>query len=413
MSLVELRYEHAAMAALSVDGVSALAVIDGSEASDTLSGTEGKDVLNGLGEDDFLQGFGGADKLNGGDGDDYLKGGEGDDTVNGGAGLDRAGYNGASGPVHVSLLLQGQAQDTGAAGFDTLVGVEYLTGTNFGGDVLIGDKGNNWLWGGQGDDSLDGGLGDDLLTVGSSNSTIIGGKGVDTLSVLGNTVDTAGDVTVNLLLQGEAQDTGQGLMLISGIENVTGSIHDDTLIGDDHGNFLGGVSGDDTLTGNGGNDVLTGDGYIDVDSAPYLLSGPITTFLDDPTSSGDDVLDGGAGNDTLVGGHGVDQLTGGAGNDTFRFFSADDSAPGASDVITDLAKKDVIDLSAIDADVTVDGDQAFELVKKLDGHAGQAALVYDKELGVTHLLLDTDGDGQANADIVLQGQQKAFDHFVL
>lgn len=413
MSVVELKYEHAAMAALSVDGVTSLAAVNGTENSDTLNGTDAKDVLNGLGEDDFLNGYGGNDKLNGGDGDDYLKGWAGDDTIDGGAGLDRAGYNGVSGPVHVSLLLQGKAQDTGAAGLDTLINIEYLTGTSFGGDVLTGDKGNNWIWGGQGDDSLDGGAGDDLITVGTSSSTIIGGKGVDTLSVLGNTVDTAGDVTVSLLLQGQAQDTGQGQMFISGIENLTGSTHNDTLIGDNAANFLGGVSGDDTLSGAGGNDVLTGEGYIDVDSSPYLLSGPITTFMDDPTSVGSDVLDGGAGNDTLIGGQGADQLTGGAGDDTFKFYDVTDSAPGASDIITDLAKKDFIDLSAIDADTTVDGDQAFALVAKLNGHAGQAALVYDKELAVTHLLLDVDGDRQADADIVLQGNQKAFDHFVL
>jgi Ca2+-binding RTX toxin-like protein len=77
---------------------------------------------------------------------------------------------------------------------------------------------------------------------------------------------------------------------------------------------------------------------------------------------GNDTLTGGNGNDTLTGGANVDTMTGGAGNDTFTFSSITDSGNGGAtpDVITDFDDNaDVINLSAIDANTTVAGNQAF------------------------------------------------------
>ena len=51
-----------------------------------------------------------------------------------------------SGGATVDLRLQGQAQNTGSQGWDTLVGIENLSGTPFA-DTLIGDDNANWLWG--------------------------------------------------------------------------------------------------------------------------------------------------------------------------------------------------------------------------------------------------------------------------
>jgi len=104
------------------------------------TGTGGNDVLVGTDGNDNLYGLGGAD---------FLKGLFGDDYIDGGAGNDRATYyltNPAFGGVTVSLMLQGQPQDTGAQGWDTLVNIENLSGTPFS-DTLTGDNGDNWLWG--------------------------------------------------------------------------------------------------------------------------------------------------------------------------------------------------------------------------------------------------------------------------
>lgn len=49
----------------------------------------------------------------------------------------------------------------------------------------------------------------------------------------------------------------------------------------------------------------------------------------------------------------------------------------------------------------------------LDGHAGQAALQYKGHADQTLLKLDVDGDGKADAVIVLDGDHRDFDHFLL
>jgi Ca2+-binding RTX toxin-like protein len=76
-------------------------------------------------------------------------------------------------------------------------------------------------------------------------------------------------------------------------------------------------------------------------------------------------LSGGAGDDVISGGGGFDYLTGGAGKDRF---AVDITGSGeitkrgtlAVDVITDFQRgMDLIDLSGLDANANLDGDQAF------------------------------------------------------
>jgi Ca2+-binding RTX toxin-like protein len=104
------------------------------------TGTESNDVVVGTDSNDNLYGLGGAD---------FLKGLFGDDYIDGGDGSDRATYyltNSTFGGVTVSLLLQGQPQNTGAQGWDTLVNIEKLSFTAFS-DSLTGDNSTNSLWG--------------------------------------------------------------------------------------------------------------------------------------------------------------------------------------------------------------------------------------------------------------------------
>ena len=113
--------------------------------------------------------------------------------------------------------------------------------------------------------------------------------------------------------------------------------------------------------------------------------------------------------DTLVGGGGGDMLTGGAGADRFKFTATSDSAPGAADVITDFSGKraaaqgDKIDLSAIDANSNTAANDAFSLVNKFSGQAGQAYSSYDKQSGTTSIYLDVDGDRSPDMVILLLG----------
>ena len=81
--------------------------------------------------------------LNGGEGNDFLQGTMANDTLNGGNGNDTASFvnafsGGSSTGVTVDLNTQGVAQDTVAAGSDTLIGIENLVGSALN-DTLTGD----------------------------------------------------------------------------------------------------------------------------------------------------------------------------------------------------------------------------------------------------------------------------------
>ena len=121
---------------------------------------------------------------------------------------------------------------------------------------------------------------------------------------------------------------------------------------------------------------------------------------------GDDLLDGGKGADRLCGGAGTDLLTGGAGKDWFLFNSVLDSAIDTlRDVITDFVKGDKINLSAIDANTSVKGNNAF-VGLNLGDFANPTfnktnALYFDT---VDHILFgNNDTDPSANFSILLTG----------
>ena len=142
--------------------------------SDTLIGIE--NVLGGAGND-WLVGDGLGNVLAGGSGDDYLQGGAGNDSISGGAGLDWAIYRELVAGQSVTVnLATGRA--TGAAGSDTLAGIENVEG-GFGNDSLLGDGLANMLDGFLGNDSLSGGSGNDTLTGFLGNDLLIGGAGRD------------------------------------------------------------------------------------------------------------------------------------------------------------------------------------------------------------------------------------------
>ncbi|MEO7691517.1 MAG: calcium-binding protein, partial [Sphingomonas sp.] len=83
--------------------------------------------------------------------------------------------------------------------------------------------------------------------------TLIGGAGNDTA----NYTDATGGVTVSLALAG-VQATGWGNDTLSGIENLSGSLFNDTLTGDAVANILSSGAGDDILNGGAGADILLG-----------------------------------------------------------------------------------------------------------------------------------------------------------
>ncbi|MGZ6016098.1 MAG: M10 family metallopeptidase C-terminal domain-containing protein, partial [Phenylobacterium sp.] len=119
------------------------------------------------------------------------------------------------------------------------------------------------------------------------------------------------------------------------------------------------------------------------------------------------------GSDVLSGGGGADVLSGGGGADSFVFKALTDSLPGHADDITDLTNGDIIDLSAIDADTTTPGIQAFTLTTGFSDVPGQAVLSYDGVSNKTTLSLDVNGDGASDMNVLIDGDHHLFTHFVL
>lgn len=289
-------------------------IVYGEDGNDTITGGSGNDTLFGQDEDDILDG---------GLGDDVLHGGLGDS--------DTASYASASGGVTVNLAA-GTA--TGAAGNDTLIDIENVTGSGFD-DTLVGNGGANILNGGNGNDTLNGGAGNDTLNGGAGNDTYVFGtndgndsiqetSGSDTLAVV------AGAALTHLNF---AEGGGGNLDIEIGATAVTVVDHYDTvgeeletvtfdagtsiagyaltgsyaMSADDVGNrdalagvatILAGSTGNNTLNGSTNNDLLFG-------------------------GAGADTLNGGDGNDLLVGGTGNDTINGGGGNDTILYRMGD------------------------------------------------------------------------------------------
>jgi Ca2+-binding RTX toxin-like protein len=111
---------------------------------------------------------------------DTLEGDGGNNVLVGGGGTDTLSFEHAAAGVTVSLAITA-AQNTNAAGTDTLTGFENLTGTAFD-DVLTGSSGSNVLIGLNGNDTLNGGGGADTLIGGAGNDTLVGGSGADILT---------------------------------------------------------------------------------------------------------------------------------------------------------------------------------------------------------------------------------------
>jgi Ca2+-binding RTX toxin-like protein len=290
----------------------------GSSKADQLYGTLTANLLEGRGGGDALYGRDGDDTLLGGDGDDFIEGGLGVDEIDGGAGIDTANYSDATGGVGVSLATG--LGTGGEADGDTLDGIENLIGSLHA-DTLEGDDGANFIDGGREDDILRGGGGDDWIVGGRDGDTIEGGAGIDTADYSISATAVSIDLAAGTASGGDAEgDT------LTGIENLVGSGHADTLLGDAGDNVIAGGNGADTIDGRGGRDVLDfsdADGAVTVDLGAGTgtqgeANGDTIANIEDIRGSlYADTITGDTGNNLLDGNRGDDDLAGGAGSDTY------------------------------------------------------------------------------------------------
>ena len=387
-------------------GTPANNILNGTALADTILGFEGNDTLNGLGGNDFLDGGTGVDTMNGGTGNDTYIVDNTLDTANDAAilgGIDqvfsRVSFTlGAASNIENLTLLSGFAvalTGTGNGLANVINGNEFNNTLNGlgGNDILNGNAGNDTLNGGDGNDQLRGGSGNDILNGASGNDNLNGGLGNDTMNGgLGNdfyVVDSIFDITNDVFLGGiDTVQSSVSRTLSSNIENLnlvgaavtgTGNALNNVINGNGLNNTLNGFGGNDVLNGNAGNDLLNGgDGNDSLNGGSgndTLNGGNGNDTMNGGT--GNDTLNGGAGNDVSTGGLGRDTHTGGPGNDRFNFDSTAESPPNAlfvlnRDVINDFngggsflgipLPGDQIDLTTIDANVLLLGNQAFTFV---------------------------------------------------
>jgi len=399
----------------------------------TLNGSSGADILIGSSVGDILNGNAGDDILDGNAGNDVLQGGAGADTFNGGDGFDTVSYANATAGVTINVT-DWSLTWTGDAQGDTFNSIEQFKLTDFkdffmGAGIVFGGGGDDRLVGLSGDDSFTGGAGNDLLEGGAGNDTLVGdgdagAAGNDLL--FGN----AGD---DILVGGAGDDALWGG---AGADKLDGGAGFDYA---EYGDATAGVSIDLTADSSTWTGDAHGDTLISIDAFDLTTFNDVFHGADGDDKvvarAGDDQLFGGGGNDTLVAGEGNDILSGGTGADVligeqgadiFKYTAVEESSGALVngvlqiDDITDFTQGvDKIDLSAIDANGTLAGDQAFTFLDtpppsdiEVDHPAGTddpvpitdwTGLVWSVTDGAGHttIFVSTDADADAEMQIYM------------
>ncbi|RMH45772.1 MAG: hypothetical protein D6688_05730, partial [Alphaproteobacteria bacterium] len=253
--------------------------------------------------------------------------------------LNNAGYLNA--PAQDQVVTGTTAADTleTADGNDMVFGLAKA-------DNILGHGGNDMLFGDFGRDRIFGGAGDDMIEGGRGRDTVFGGDGDD-------------------VILASAQD---------GNDAYHGGAGADTL-------DMSGVHADATVELSSG---LMGRG-----SAQSAATGNDTLWDIENVVTGD-------GNDVIIAGDGVNVMDGGDGDDIFVFGTA---AAADGDVIADFQPGDTIDLSGIDADGSMAGDQAFTLVSGgFTGAMGELIVTHETRADGDYTVVQGEIDGVGGAD---------------
>ena len=409
------------------DTFSNIEQIRGSRFDDEITGDGNENRLQGEGGNDLIDSFGGSDNdLQGGGGNDTLLARGDSDFVNGGDGNDIItffGEGGGANPGRGSDIITGGTDgffslSYGGLGNDVVIDVELGQTTILGTSDVDSFTNIINIEGGEGNDTLRGNDGERQEFFSSLGDDFIDGRGDgddgdrDWL-IYSVTEDrfSAGDAAIEVNFNlGTATGIAAGNDTFINIEAVRGSHGNDHIIGSDQAyEEFQGLDGVDTIEGGGGLDRISfsfddnrggTEGVIvdleanfakdsfgneDVISGIEQVSG--SAFADEllGTDGENVLLDGGGGNDTMDGRGGEDFLwmgrdavraTGGAGADEFGGFI--EYLDG--DTITDFSVEDSI--SIFDSD--------------FNDVAANATIVGNE------LRLDTDGDGVAEATMILE-----------
>ena len=352
---------------LNLPGLGPDTIFAGGGADFIRTATLGGSLIFGQGDNDTLIALGPNDTLYGGDDEDslrsqrtpaYLYGDGGNDTViaeargtlYGGAGDDYL-----QGTSEANLMFGNEGSDTmlgGSQRRDSLYGGK---GNDFIGFFIAGGGNNLGLpisggfAGNEGNNFLRGDLGDDLVAGINQRDTLYGGKGSDTLRVVGSNSYGSGDDdndTLVALNSVEFNNFSGTNPVTVGLERITllGGAGNDSIYGgigefQSGKNFYDGGDGSDTISsfafqdtvlGNDGNDFITSS------TAPGRSSQGAD--ISAPGYAGSNLLDGGRGNDTIRAAFSTDTMIGGEGSDSLSgVFTQASGADGDDTIDASLA----------------------------------------------------------------------------
>ncbi|URW75668.1 hypothetical protein M9980_00045 [Sphingomonas donggukensis] len=374
----------------------------------TLTGTGGSDLVD--------ISAGGSDTVSAGDGDDGIFVGaalSSGDVIDGGAGNDQVGFRG----TYSGYTLSG----TNLVSIETLV---FLSGsdTRFGGiatdrfsyaittndaNVAAGQQlainantllaGENLTFNGAAEQD-----GSFLFFAGNGTETLTGGQqsdgfffGAEGRFAVTDRVDGQGGADDQLGLQGDYATRMQfTATTVTNIETIVLLSASDTRFAAAGTNYSYNLATHDATVASGAQLAVNANTLRVGESVTFDGSAETNGSFRFFGGQGNDVFIGGSGADRLLGGVGADTLTGGGGNDVFLYTSVDHSLPTARDSIQDFALGDLIDVSGIDANTTLAGNDAFSFIGTgvFTGHAGE--LRYQNVSGnVFSVEGDVDGDG--------------------
>lgn len=336
------------------DRAEAPVVVEPSFLSMAYFGDQTDNIVVGGDMDNIIKGAGGKDVLDGGKGHDLVDGGIGDDVLVGGEGND--------------ILAGGGGNDslTGGAGADIFA---------FG-----NDPGIDWILDYEKGDVIDlSAMDANTALAGLQTFTFVGSKWLSKPGDLGVYLDTKNNRT-NIQMDVNGDGKHDLDIYIKGLHTLTAEDFRLTPLVETP-TFV--ISAN--YTGTAGNDRLIGNAKANV------ISG----------MEGNDTIKGGAGDDVLVGHIGNDVLYGGAGADRFDF---NDARYFGYDLIMDFEAGDRIDLSGVDANATLAGNQEFTLIgSKWLSKAGELGVYQDVNRNTTEIQGYVDNDKKIDFIIKLDG----------
>lgn len=386
-----------------IDARGGVDTVNGGEGSDTISGGDGDDTLNGDEGDDIIDGDNDNDTINGGAGNDILTGSQGVNTVNGGDGDDQ-----------ITIAVDGIDTVDGGAGYDTVISDARINGwimnyfdpvnstvTFFRSGVSSFDTIGNERF-----NSFDSGVMDRVFFLGSAAGDTIDAS-AETVSVRifsgdGDDILTGGSL-LNIYNGGAGSDTINGNALaddilqifLPGIDAWNLTITDTSVTDNDSGD-VDTISSVETVQVFADNvntlatNIQGGTASLDIvlsltDGDDTIATGSGNDFIN--LRGGDDTIDSGAGDDLINAGQGGDTITTGDGNDTIEISVPSTDMDG--DIITDFSETDVLRIFDFNEGTNFIGDAAFSST------AGEVR--FETSAGQTLVLLDSDGDGVADA----------------